>query len=135
MRKRFLALRLFIWSLVIFLLCTMPTPKTEMPHLIPYTDKIVHWGMFLLFSGFAYSWLRKKTVFSPVVNYALVLLLVAIYGAAIEWLQGEYFNRSADAWDWVADMIGGVCGLVFYPQLHKLRMYFEEKLQNFITKK
>ncbi len=102
----------------------MPQIDTSATVNIPHADKIVHFGLFFLFSLFAYSWLRGKKRGHGFWNILTVLLLVAIYGGGIEWVQGKFFQRTADIWDWLADMLGGIFGVLSYPYLH----YFKQKI-------
>lgn len=133
-RKQLLWIRLLLWSLVILSLCSLPLPKIPSPNAIPHIDKIAHWGLFLLFSAFALGWLQETQYFTKSTNILWVLLLTAIYGGGIEWLQGKYFARSADIWDWVADMVGGVTGILLYPQLHRWRAQSETYLRSLFFK-
>lgn len=48
--------------------------------------------------------------------------MTAAYGALIEWLQDTYFDRSAEWWDWKADVLGGIAGILLYPLLHSRRL-------------
>jgi len=48
------------------------------------------------------------------------LLLIGIYGGAIEFLQQNYFvNRSGDYMDLLADILGGITAIILYPWLKK----------------
>jgi VanZ family protein len=46
--------------------------------------------------------------------YAIVFWIVALYGVLDEWLQSHVPGRSADVFDWLADMVGGTAGLVVH---------------------
>ncbi len=117
-RQRILKISLLLWIVLIFILCCMPLPESNAPNLelIPHLDKIVHWGLFLFLGKLLYAYL-KNTISFPII---LTLLFVAFYGALIEWLQGTYFSRTADFWDWVADVLGGITGILLYPFIYKM---------------
>lgn len=132
-RKQILWLRLLFWTIFIFVLCIVPIPKSNGVKLVPHLDKVAHFGLFFLFSAFAYGWLRESNKrFSKSMSVCIILLLTAIYGGLIEWLQGAYFARSADVWDWVADVVGGILGIICYPLLHKWRSMVENRLHKLI---
>lgn len=120
--------RLLGWGICMFVLFIIPMKGGSVPSIsIPHLDKLVHFGLFLFLSAFATSWLRSRQKNS--LHIALFILLVlGVYGAVIEWLQGRFFERSADFWDWVADMIGVIMGVILYGVLHKLSLYVRKKL-------
>ncbi len=129
-RIQLLGIRFLLWSIIIFVFCTMPTPKLESPILFPHIDKVVHFGLFFLFGVFAYSWLVRKTSLGKLWSGIVTLLLVGFYGGLIEWLQGQYFQRSEDIWDWVADVLGGIMGVLLYPILHNIKTKVELRIRN-----
>lgn len=124
--KKWLLFRVLIWSLVILVLCLLPTKDLSKVDAfkIPHLDKIAHFGLFFLFAVFFYGWLLVAFAEHKKWNVLWTLLLVASYGFVIEWLQENYFSRSGDFLDWVADMIGGGFGVLLYPILHKTKLFF-----------
>ncbi len=120
-RKQAIQIRLLLWVLLIFILCSIPVPKVNTPNLIPHFDKIVHWGLFFFLGTFLYACLREVIRF-PVI---LTLLCIAFYGALIEWLQETYFSRTADLWDWVADSEKKI--LKEFPHLQNLHNHFRKQ--------
>ena len=108
-----------VWMLIIFTLCTLPTsnfPKLKILHL----DKIVHFGFFfvqsVLFSLLFHFKLCKR--------YFQIILLstfcVFVYGGIIEIVQSQFFNRSGEFEDLIADVLGGLFGGIVYPAILKL---------------
>ena len=93
----------FIVTLVIFVLCTIPSDK------LPNTnDKTAH---FIAFAGWAFCW---QFAFN---NYTKTFVLGIIYGIFIEFWQGALplsFHRSFDWYDALADGIGVALGLITY---------------------
>lgn len=85
--------------------------RTEM------SDKAMH---FLGYTGLAYLvWCvffpGRRTGFFDKPTW-LVIAVIAVYGAADEWLQG-FVHRTPDVWDWTADMSGtlvALCALGFF---------------------
>ncbi|PVX52072.1 VanZ like protein [Balneicella halophila] len=110
---------LICWAILIFVLCTMPAPKVDEKVLIPHLDKIAHFGLFFVFSILFLRFLEISRGVSRTLYTGIVLIIVAIYGGIIEWLQESYFHRSADIFDWGADMIGAIAGIVFYFLMYK----------------
>jgi VanZ family protein len=72
-------------------------------------DKVVHFGMY---AGLAVLILAAASFFRPIsIGAATALLLViAVYAAADEWTQGFVPTRTADVWDWAADVAGAAIG-------------------------
>lgn len=131
MKKKYF-LRLILWSLFIFVLCTLPHRDIDMDiPPVPHLDKIAHCGLFFFFAAFAYGLFTVSLNFSIQKAVCYTLLLAAFYGGIIEILQQNYFHRSGDIMDWFADMIGSVLGILLYPLMHRYR----KKLYNFFCKK
>lgn len=112
----------------------MPVPKVDAPRNIPHLDKIAHFLLFFFFGAFVFGFLQERKIFNKIINAILVLLATAIYGGVIEWLQGDYFARSADIWDWWADMFGALGGVFSYSLLHSLRKKVEKYLRSLVFK-
>lgn len=110
------------WIVVIFILCAMPSEEIPKPGLnIPHLDKVVHYGMFFILSllicfEFTFLNIRKMNKI-----YLIAIGVSFFYGGLIEILQYYFFNRGCDAWDWLADITGGICGCLFYPTARKLK--------------
>lgn len=102
----------FLWALLIFVVCTMDTSAVAKVKWfkLPHTDKAVH---FILFAIFA--WLLKKIISRP----GPVLIIASVYGLLIEFYQ-QYFTsvRSAEAADWMADTIGALIGIMLFNRFH-----------------
>ena len=105
-----------LWVVIIFILCAMPSDDIPDPHWnIPHLDKVVHFGMYfvlsilLIFPLEEYSCLKLSRI------YLIAILVALIYGGGIEILQANFFNRSGDVWDLVADVSGGIAGCLCYP--------------------
>ena len=108
-----------VWTIIIFFLCTMPPSSLPKLH-IRHIDKAAHFGFFLVQSILLSLLLRFRTQR----NYFQILFLSTfqafVYGGAIEILQEEFFNRTADWYDLLADVLGGFCGAMIYPVFFRL---------------
>jgi glycopeptide antibiotics resistance protein len=100
------------WTLVILFLCWMPgrwvqevergSPWFEIPDL----DKVIHWGIFLIF---AVLWLRTSTSKWRYGWVALGGLAVASISELVQMLPA--IGRDAEVGDAITDMIGVALGL------------------------
>ena len=102
-----------IWTLIIFIGCSMPGKEIPKIGLFAHFDKLVH---FVFFFVFFLLWKISRSNYS---NGSIIILCLAIvYGFSLEFYQ-LYFvaGRSFDTWDGIADTIGAVSGLLFYNKL------------------
>ncbi len=99
-KKNFLKSRKFtlLTALVILFLCVIKLPESGSQATIPHLDKLVHFLMFLFLSFVYYLEKRALTL--------LIALFLAFYGAFIEFVQYFLPYRSADFFDWLADVLG-----------------------------
>ena len=119
-----------LWVVIIFILCAMPSDDIPDPHWnIPHLDKVVHFGMYfvlsilLIFPLEEYSCLKLSRI------YLIAILVALIYGGGIEILQANFFNRSGDVWDLVADVSGGIAGCLCYCK----KIHPHEKLNSILN--
>lgn len=120
-----------IVALIIFYLSCLipqddiPVVDFEFPIPIPI-DKIVHFCMYFGLSSviaWNYIWVKKgEIIYLKLIIF--VILLPILYGGIIELLQGEYFNRTADWEDFLANTIGV---LVSVPISLKFKNYIKRK--------
>ena len=102
------------WTLIGFwLLAFIATHLPKVPQAIrPVSDKTLHSASFLILSTLL-SWVLHGRVKGTLRHGATVLLIIAIYGTLDELLQIPV-GRHCDFYDWVADMLGGVFGLILF---------------------
>ncbi|MCC8174523.1 MAG: VanZ family protein [Odoribacter sp.] len=118
-----------IWAITIFVLCVIPSDKIPNPNInIPYLDKWVHFGMFFIMALITCKALEYLTPFRLGKIYLITMLIVMIYGGAIELIQEYYFTRSGEWLDFAADAIGGLVGCLCYPLMKKGISYITGKL-------
>ncbi|HOZ51124.1 MAG TPA: VanZ family protein [Chitinophagaceae bacterium] len=102
-----------IWTLLIFIGCSLPGKEIPKIGLFAHFDKLVH---FVFFFVFFLLWKISRASLS---NSSFIILILAItYGFSLEFYQ-MYFvaGRSFDTWDGIADTIGAVSGLLFYNKI------------------
>lgn len=102
------------WAIIIAIasLAHITPPDALKDKLIPHSDKIIHIGIYAIFS-FLLLWDNKK---SKAIN--LRLLLAFLYGALMEILQYLLTDyRSMEFDDVIANTIGVFIGLFFFNKL------------------
>lgn len=110
-----------LWAVLTLVLCNIDLSGSGGGFFFTGFDKLAHLGFFyvltiLLFYGkikyqHNYSF-RSLTIFK-------VILISFIIGGGIELLQWKVFTyRSAEWWDFAADMIGCLMGVFSYVLLH-----------------
>ena len=89
-----------VWTIIIFVGCSMPGSNLPKVHLFNQFDKVVHFSFFFFFFIFWYSYRQ----------YALLFILLAIaYGFGIEFYQKFCVTgRNFDVWDGLADSAGAL---------------------------
>lgn len=105
-------------ALVIFYLCCLITPSdipdVEFDFFIE-TDKMVHFCMYFGLAGIAsfnYIFLNRGEIII-LKMLAFAVLVPIIYGGIIELLQDNYFDRTGDWWDFLANTVGAVSTIPF----------------------
>jgi VanZ family protein len=82
---------------------------------IPYADKAVHFFFYFALVSAARLARTHFGKYTPACRWRL-LIFAALYGGAIELLQGAYFDRGCDIWDEAADVFGAFVALWWVPQ-------------------
>ncbi len=98
-----------LWASAVTYLALTPLPDTLPP--FPMFDKLAHLGAFGLLSlllAIPTAMVRVKYAISLLIR---LLIIPAIYGAALEIIQPLVSNRTGDPYDFLADLIGS--GLAF----------------------
>lgn len=94
-----------VWTLVILAVCTLPGKNVPNPP-FPNFDKLVHLGMFVIWSVL---WLLSHPA-----KGKLIIILGMAYGLGIEFYQQILpFDRTFDWWDALADSVGVLLGYGF----------------------
>jgi VanZ family protein len=108
-----------VWAVLIFVLCTIPSngsPKFKIPNI----DKIVHFGFFFVQSILLCLFLNFQTKYSFIKIVFISTILIFLYGGLIEIFQQEFFFRTCDIYDLIADVSGGFSGAIIYPVVIKI---------------
>lgn len=112
-----------LWAIFIYIICTLDFKSSNNHSTIIgiRLDKIAHFGLFLILS-FTLCWGRAQQIKISKRFVILVFILSTVYGLMIEICQ-HYFTttRQADIFDWIADSIGAICGIVLYLFVLKLK--------------
>jgi VanZ family protein len=104
------ALPLAVYWLAIFTATHLPGKSIENVH---GWDKAAHFGAYF---GLALllAWVLAAGLKSWLARSAAAIVIIAIYAALDEALQVLTPGRTPDWKDWLADVAGAACGLVFY---------------------
>lgn len=101
------------WTLLILILCWMPTRDLGLARddsrwlKIPHLDKLVH---ATLFGGFALLWFQV-TSFRR--SWPLIVAAGLFMAVGTEYVQGlPFVGRDADIWDGLADSVGLFLGTI-----------------------
>ena len=94
----------------LLLLVSTHLPSESIPHLRVW-DKLVHFGAYAVLA-FLLAWVVSVHGRVSLRTYAWLLLVAVCYGGVDELAQNFVRGRTADVWDWSADLIGATAGLV-----------------------
>ena len=100
-----------IWALLILIACTCRVQTDSGIDLdIPFLDKIVHFGMYLILGALATFELRRITTYYY--KYIVKLLIICVlYGIFIEVVQYFLPWRGFEFADMIADGLGAAAGI------------------------
>lgn len=94
-----------LWAALILVLTSIPAPP-DLAGGIPHLDKVVH---FLLYAAEGWLVTRALRTRRPL-SLAAALLGIAAFAALDEWHQ-QFFVRSPNMLDWIADLLGASVGI------------------------
>ncbi|WP_353182282.1 VanZ family protein [Parapedobacter lycopersici] len=117
-----------LWSVIILVLCSLPSETTADVPKFPGIDKLVHTGFFFVLAVLLYyGEIRKRGTSRPSLRISVnVVLFSVLFALLIEYLQWQIFTyRSAEAWDLFADVVGTGMGVFAYLLLHNTYRYEE----------
>lgn len=121
---------LYLFILWLLTLCIASSFNTKLPEQtpkIPHFDKISHFGYFFGGGIILTTWLLLKhgTKTTRVTRYLLPVIFFSIMGAVDEYRQTFTPGRSGnDAFDWLADVLGGTFGVFIANHFHHLLLKF-----------
>lgn len=120
--RAFINMRYYIWTglwaAIVLVLCLLPPSEFKSAGFFFIgADKLVHTGMFFVFSILLFNAEIRRTK-SPGFQFSLFFSVVAIaifFALLTEFLQWKFFTyRSAEWWDLFANFIGiGMAGFAY----------------------
>ena len=97
---------LFLVTLVVCTVLFAKEVKVAAVNLFPHVDKVAHFGIF-----FILAFIMDKAFKLPLV---VQIILLCLYGAAIEWMQNMLPHRQASMGDFIADAAGAASYFVLH---------------------
>ena len=105
-------------------------PSISFLRFIPFADKWIHFFLFLVLGLFLqYAFLKQYNV-KWMRSYAGIIsaLTGIFYGALTELIQIiDKFDRTADVFDWIADVSGSIFALFLYKILFRIFAMISKK--------
>jgi VanZ family protein len=101
------------------------------PDVLSFSDKLKHFGAYSVLAFLLYFALSLQKKYDALSNYALffTILITAFYGLFDEihqiYIPGRYF----DWWDLLADVVGGIIGIL----IAKYIVFFYQKKNSVIS--
>jgi VanZ family protein len=94
-------------------------PSSQIPTDLAQADKFAHVGAYAGLGFFTALWVALNRPLTARLVLALILT-IALYGVVDEWLQ-QFFDRTPDREDWLADISGATFGILLVWLLQRLR--------------
>lgn len=116
----FVYVPLAIYWLIIFIATSLPT--IELPNLFNMQDKLGHFLAYFILANFVVLTLHfqeKNLILKKRLIIASIIIL-SLYAAIDEVHQLLIPGRVADIYDWTADVIGGIFGIMFSNKIIKV---------------
>jgi VanZ family protein len=110
------------WAIVVLILCDMPVSSSGPSIFFEGFDKMGHLGVFFILTVLLfYGKINQQNSYDyRPLTIVKILLITSTLGGGIEILQWTVFTyRSAELWDFIADMLGVGMGIFSYLLLHR----------------
>ena len=111
-----------VWAIIVLILCDLPPSSYKQAPAFEGIDKLVHTGFFFVLTVLLFfGKIRQQHSYSYRITTILkIILFTGLLGGGIEILQLKVFTyRSAEWWDFFADMVGVGMGVFSYILLHR----------------
>lgn len=125
---------LAIWVLIIFVMLLLPNGLLQQNRHslfnIPYSDKIVHCGLFAVFTFLLQTAVLLNSKLEIKKQYLISLIVAVVFGLFTEVLQAltyQWCGRNFEIRDYLSDLIGVVLFLLFFKLCEKK---IKKRLQN-----
>ncbi len=128
LRHQYLAI---LWGIFIIVLCSMPLPQVKSVSFFEGFDKLVHVGVFFVLTAFLFLGTIRQhyTDGFRLISAVKIVSASVIFGGFIEIIQKELFTyRSAELWDFFADVVGIGMAVFSYILLHRTRLKTNESI-------
>lgn len=112
----------FLWFIVIVFLSGYPGNKVPQVPVWQF-DKLVHTLIYFILSiTLIIAFYEQYQVTIKRLNISLLIIIIGIfYGGTMEILQHYIFiNRSGNWYDFIANAVGAIAGVICYPLINKL---------------
>ncbi len=115
------AIILAIWSVMVFVLISMPMPEINPVEQFTYYDKIIHALLFGVFSFLLVYLLADFKDFSNISILFIAFIAGVTYSAAGEFIQIYVPGRTVSEYDFLAGLLGVFISLIFSYEILKQR--------------
>lgn len=117
-----------LWAIFVVVVCVLPPIGDGHSGFTFFEgfDKLAHTGFFFVLTVFLFNGkIREQKSYSYRIQTIFKIVLInLVLGGGIEIFQLEVFTyRSAEWWDFFADMLGLAMGIFSYIFLHRVRYY------------
>ena len=112
---------LVLYWILIFVLTTIPA--SSIPEIFGLTDKLKHISAYFGLAVLLGLTLHYQNKFLYMKKFFLLftIIIIAVYGALDEIHQMLVPNRTCDIFDWIADLGGGLIGIILIYLFIKFR--------------
>jgi len=108
-----------LWAFILIVLSVINTGSLPDPD-ITYFDKMVHFGIYMLFTIILIFDLRNRSFMRGSKKYLFILsfTLASLFGGGMELLQMiPELHRSAEFFDFLANMAGSGMAVILFPYI------------------
>lgn len=107
------------WLILISLASSIPHLNIATNTIIG-ADKLIHLGVFAVLAYLIFGALRQMINHIDIKIFIILVLLITVsFGFIDEYHQSFVAGRIFSLWDWLADAIGGIIGVVSFQWIHK----------------